>query len=442
MSWLSFEYQLDLFPIIAVILTAVTCALLGNLLLLRRQSLMGDAISHSILPGIVLAFLFVGTRDPLTMLLGAAAAGLVTVTLISIVHRIGKIESGAAMGVIFSIMFAGGVLLIEQAAVKHTDLDADCVLHGQLETLVWFDGPDGTTPLTITAFLSSVPRQIWTLVAVFLLSSAFVCVFFKELKVSVFDPGLARSMGIHPAFLNTGCITLIALACIASFEAVGSILVIALLICPAATARLWTDTYIKQFVLSIACSIGIAIVGYFGATSIPAAFGKDAVNAAGMIATFNGISVGLSIFIAPRHGLAIKHLRQRRLEHALQLENLLAALFRAHEVKQTVHRLADTHVLQYHKAHTIKRAVRAGLVTRFNDSITPTKLGAARGAEIVRKHRLWETYLYSNAGIAIDHVHALAEQLEHLDTLPPDSTEIDPHGSRIPKPPAGLEPAT
>ncbi|MCR9077165.1 MAG: metal ABC transporter permease, partial [bacterium] len=137
-----FDIGLDLFPLLAATLAAVSCGLLGNFLLLRKQSLMGDAISHSVLPGLVIAFLIASTRSPLVMLTGATIAGVLTVVLIEFVKRFGRVEPGAAMGVVFSILFAVGVLLIEQAAVRHVDLDADCVLHGQLETLVWYAPPE------------------------------------------------------------------------------------------------------------------------------------------------------------------------------------------------------------------------------------------------------------------------------------------------------------
>ncbi len=127
-DWLYTLVSLDLLPLIAGVLSALSCGLLGNHLVLRQQSLMGDAISHAVLPGLVLAFLISGTRNPAVMFIGAAGSAILTVVLIQIVRRLGRVEPGAAMGVVFSVMFALGVLMLEQAAADHVDLDADCVL--------------------------------------------------------------------------------------------------------------------------------------------------------------------------------------------------------------------------------------------------------------------------------------------------------------------------
>ena len=180
----------DLPPLLTATLAAISCALLGNFLVLRRQSLMGDAISHAVLPGLVAAFLIAGTRSTWPMFIGAAAAGVATVVLVELVRRLGRVEPGAAMGVVFSIMFALGVVLLEQAAARHVDLDADCVLYGQLETIFWF--PPGTwSEFLSMSTLAQVPRQPATLAAVTVLTVLLVTLLFKELRLAAFDPDLA-----------------------------------------------------------------------------------------------------------------------------------------------------------------------------------------------------------------------------------------------------------
>src|SRR3546814_19522935 len=129
--------QLDFPAVATATLAAVCCALLGNFLVLRRQSLMGDAISHAVLPGIVVGFVVAGTRSPLPMIVGATAAAVLAAVLIELVRRLGRIEAGASMGVVFTVMFAFGVLLLEQAAARSVDLDADCVLYGSSESCVF-----------------------------------------------------------------------------------------------------------------------------------------------------------------------------------------------------------------------------------------------------------------------------------------------------------------
>ena len=167
--------SIDLPAMLAATLAAVACALLGNFLVLRRQSLMGDAISHAVLPGIVAGFLIAGTRSTLPVFLGAGASALITVMMIGALRRVARVEAGAAMGVSFSILFALGVLLIEQAAARHVDLDADCVLYGQLEYISWTP-PESWSGLLTPDALAGLPRQVVVLLGAVLVVVAFVLV--------------------------------------------------------------------------------------------------------------------------------------------------------------------------------------------------------------------------------------------------------------------------
>ena len=212
LALIEFDIGLDLFPMLAGTLAAVGCGLLGNFLLLRRLSLMGDAISHSVLPGLVIAFLIVSTRSPLVMFLGAAIAGVATVVLVELVKKLGRVEPGAAMGVVFSILFALGVLLIERAAVRHVDLDADCVLHGQLETLAWYGAPDTLAGLLQWSTIEAVPRQVVTLAVMVVLAFAFVGSLFKELRIAAFDPALATTQGFNATLMHYLLMVLVAAA--------------------------------------------------------------------------------------------------------------------------------------------------------------------------------------------------------------------------------------
>lgn len=313
---LNLSIGVDLFPLLAAVLAAVTCGVLGNFLLLRKLSLMGDAISHSVLPGLVIAFLIAATRSPMVMFLGAAIAGIATVMLVELVRKLGRVEPGAAMGVVFTVMFALGVLLIEQAAVRHVDLDADCVLHGQLETLVWYDAPATLGELLRWATLAEVPRTVATLTIMTTLAFLFVAALFKELRLAAFDPGLATTQGFSANLLHYLLMAFVAAATVASFEAVGSILVIAMLICPAATARLLTDRLLPQIIWSIVFALTAAIGGYLAAIIVPGFWGKDAVNAAGSITVVSGLLLAAAIIGSPKHGIATRWWRGGR--HGLQ----------------------------------------------------------------------------------------------------------------------------
>ncbi|MFW5845392.1 MAG: metal ABC transporter permease [Planctomycetota bacterium] len=427
-----FDPALDLFPLLAGALAAMTCGLLGNFLVLRRQSLMGDAISHAVLPGLVIAFLIGSSRDPLLMFGGATVAGLSCVVLIELVKRLGRVEPGAAMGVVFSVMFALGVLLIEQAAARHVDLDADCVLYGQLEILVWFDAPQGFAGLWSLETLWALPRQVVVLLVMLASAGLFVLLFFKELRITAFDPDLATAQGIHAGVMHYALMILVAAATVASFEAVGSILVIAMLIAPAATARLLTDRLVSQILVSLVVALLSACGGYVAATAIPAAFGAGSVNAAGSMTVVAGLLVGLAAWCAPSHGLLARAWRRRRLARAAAVDDLLAALWRMRESgagRVRADSIVTRSVFDLPLARRIAR--RQGLLEVHGAELALTPAGAEHAARQVRRHRQWERYLAEHAGVAVERVHDHAEDFEHF-AIEPGGGGLDPHGRRIP----------
>lgn len=300
---------IDLPALLAALFACLSCALVGNFLVLRRQSLMGDAISHAVLPGIVAGFLVAGTRNTFPMLTGALTAAIIAGGMIELVRRLGRVEAGAAMGVVFTGLFALGVVLIEQGPARQVDLDADCVLYGQLEAILWLS-PSGWSDLASPAAWTTLPRQVLQLLAVFAICLTVILVFFKEFTLVSFDPGLADTLGLKSGLMQHVIVALAALAAIASFEAVGSILVIAMLICPAATARLYTDRMGTQVALSMLIGGATGTGGYGLGAFGPSLLGYDlAVNAAGSIAVLAGIVLGLSILLAPRYGVIARYRR-------------------------------------------------------------------------------------------------------------------------------------
>lgn len=444
--------SIDLMPMLAGVLAAISCALLGNFLILRRQSLMGDAVSHAVLPGLAIAFIVTGSRAPIPMLIGAAIAGVLAVLLIEFVTRAGRVEPGAAMGVVFTVLFALGVVLIEHAA-RHVDLDADCVLQGQPEYLSWWGAPRewgaylewstwrGTFDEGVGAHINGVPRQVVTLLVTTLAIVAFVSLLFKELRIASFDPALATAQGFNANTLHFVLMIVVAAAVVASFEAVGSILVIAMLICPGATARLLTDRLSTQLWLSAAIAIATGVLGYAsGAWFAPHVFG-DAVSTAGSITVVGGLLLLLAIAFSPSHGLLPRLLRRRSLADRILREDLLGALFRAGETGQERVSLESLRaVLESSLRRAVQSAQSRGLVLVEGSEVVLTDKGRAESSEIVRRHRLWETYLVSEAGIAPDHVHDSAQALEHVldrreaPIVPQLDDALDPHGRRIPDP--------
>jgi len=305
--------QLDLPAILVACLAALVCGLLGNFLVLRRQSLMGDAISHVVLPGIVAGFLVSGTTATTPMLIGAACAAIVAVALIELVRRLGRLEAGAAMGVVFTAMFALGVLLLEQTEARNVHIDVQHALYGNIEGTVWLAATgwgDLLDPAKLWAMPASVHRLFWTT----LITLGLILFFFKELKLATFDAGLADALGFRPGWLGAGLIFMTALAAVAAFDAVGSILVIAMFICPAATARMLTDSLARQIALSALVAVLSGIIGYGAAAFLPLWLGfETALSAAGMVAVTAGLFQAAAMVFAPRHGWLAR--RRRRPHH-------------------------------------------------------------------------------------------------------------------------------
>ncbi len=291
--------QLSLAPIAIGTLAAIACALPGNFLLLRRQALIGDAISHVALPGIVAAFLVTGTIAAWPMMLGAAGAAVVAVALIEAIRRLGRVEPGAAMGVVFTTLFAAGVLLLEQSDTSAVHIDVEHALYGNLESLIWFDAT-GWGSLLDPAALAGLPPQLPRLALVLTVVAAFMAMFWRELAISTFDPGFAQALGIRTGAVGFALVVAAAVAAVAAFDAVGSIIVIAMFVCPPATARLMTERLGRQVAWSVLFSTTAAVAGYVLAGYGPGWFGAPhAVSAAGMIATVAGIQLGLACLIGP-----------------------------------------------------------------------------------------------------------------------------------------------
>jgi manganese/zinc/iron transport system permease protein len=306
MEW----FSIDTWIVVVGILAAVACALLGNFLVLRKMSMMGDAISHAVLPGLAVAFLITGARASLTMFIGAAVVGILTAVFTQWVSRFGKVDEGASMGIVFTTLFALGLLLIVQAA-DHVDLDAGCVLYGAIEL----------TPLDVAwrpqlfGYDWAVPRAVLVLAPVCVVNLLFVLLFFKELRISSFDSELATTMGIHANLMHYMLMTLVAITTVAAFEAVGSIIVIAMLIVPAATAHLLTDRLDRMVWISAALAALAAVLGHVSALLLPGWIGidpqvVDATSTSGMMAVMAGLIFAVVLFCAPRYGIWVKQFRR------------------------------------------------------------------------------------------------------------------------------------
>lgn len=236
-------------------LTAVCCSLLGSFLILRKMSMVGDAISHSVLPGIVVAFLLAGSMQPAWMLLGAGMLGVLTTFLIEFFHQRGRLQSDASIGVTFTWLFALGVILVSYYA-QNAHIDQDCILHGEIAYV--------PIDLIYTASGQPIAPKAVIILAVMLLAIVvFIVAFYKELMITTFDASFAKAIGISTEKWHYALMGLVSLTTVASFESVGAILVVALLITPAATAYLLTQQLKTLLILSSSFGILSAIGGYW-----------------------------------------------------------------------------------------------------------------------------------------------------------------------------------
>ena len=295
---------LSLPPILIGILAAIACALPGNFLVLRKQALIGDAISHVVLPGIVLAFLVTQALDAWAMLLGAGAAALFAVVMIDVIKRVSRIEMGAIMGVVFTTLFALGVLLLEQSSASSVHLDVEHALMGNLESLIWLEARGWASlldPVALAGLPPELPRLALTLVLIVVL----LILFWRPLTLSTFDEGYAESLGLPVRAISLGLVMVAALAAVTAFDAVGSIIVIAMFICPAAAARLITDRLRSQIWWSVGFATLSASLGYVLAGYGPLWIGlENSVSAAGMIAAVSGLILALTAVFGPKRRAA------------------------------------------------------------------------------------------------------------------------------------------
>ncbi|MCP4902839.1 MAG: metal ABC transporter permease [bacterium] len=303
--------SLDLQILLIAIVTAVAAALPGTFLVLRRMAMVSDAISHSILPGIVVAFFVVHDLSSPLLLLAAAASGVFTVAVIELVRKSGLVAEDAAIGLVFPALFSLGVILISRYA-SGAHLDTDAVLLGKLEFAPF--------ARWIVAGHDLGPSAFWSMSAILVLNLVVICVAFKELKLATVDPGLAALLGYSPAFLHYGLMTLVSITAVGAFNAVGSILVVALMIAPAAAAYLVNDRLGSMLGLASVFAVVAAVGGWAMAYAVDASI-------AGSMAVACGIVLAAAFFFAPHRGL-ISQLRRR----ASQRLNLAVRMMTVHLV--------------------------------------------------------------------------------------------------------------
>ena len=409
-------------------LLGICCGLMGAFLVVRKLSLLGDALSHAVLPGVALGFLWGMTKDPLAIFIGATVAGLLGAGTVQLLRHTTRHKEDASIGFVLASFFGVGVCLMTmiQNVPGGNKSGLDKFMFGQAAALGRGD--------------------VLLLAVVALLALGAVTFFYKEYTITSFDPGFARSMGLPVQVFHYSLMLLLAFAIVSALQAVGVVLVTAMLVIPAAAAFLLTDRLGLLLVLSAVfgmCAGAIGAFFSFVGRNLPT--GPFMVLAAAAVFT-------AAILFGPRHGIVARWWRHVSRSARIRRENTLKSVYHVLEDEGFRSEQVDARELAERRRETIEEAQaqlnalrRHGLATLSGDGVSAslTPEGWQRACEIVRNHRLWELYLTNAAQIAADHVHEDAEKIEHVlgeETVRRLEKRLnyarrDPHGRLIP----GLE---
>lgn len=413
------------YVVLGTCLLSVSAAIVGAFIVLKQKALVGDAVAHSVLPGICMAFLFAGTKNTALMIVGAFLTGWLSLLAVDYIVAHSKIKKDAAIGLVLSVFFGVGIVLLTyiQQSGNAAQSGLDNFLFGNAAALI------GTDLLLFSALSGVI---VLTVLSVF-----------KELTLVAFDPVFAQTMGLPVGRLELLLTTLTVLSVVAGITAVGVVLMAAMLITPAAAARYWADNI--RHMIAIAAGFGVVsgLAGAFISYTAPAMpTGPWMVVVSSLIAFF-------SFLFAPRKGVVSKWYQQQRHKKQMQEENTLKLFYRLGElgddfsgsytVVELLHTKPGASVRQV--GNSLRRLMLSGKLRRQQDTWGLTDKGRRHAAKVVRLHRLWELYLTQYVGIASDHVHENAETIEHV--LTPELEQQlerqlgypdkDPHETRIPR---------
>lgn len=424
-NFIAFQDPNVKFVVLGSVLVGLTSGLVGSFTFLNKKSLLGDAIAHAALPGVCLGFMISGEKSIIWLLLGAFISGALATYAVQWITNFSKIKNDTAIAVVLSSFFGLGILLLtfiqQSASGQQSGLDA--FLIGKAAAM-------GGQDVYIFALLS-------------LLVTALIMLLYQPLKIVIFNKEFAKSIGIAVGFYEFLLSSMVVLTIALGIQAVGVILMAALLITPAAAARFWTHNL--KMLLFLAALAG-AVAGILGAF---VSYQAPNMPTGPWIVSFLSVLAIASAFFAPKSGVVSRIMKQRENRQKIRLENVVKAIYQWHERNhfETPQNLKtdalfeirhfDSSDLEYQ----LKRAAHKGWLNRSGQEITLTEKGWEESKRIVRLHRLWELYLNKKMNLPEDHIHASAETMEHV--LTPemehlllkelDDPERDPHDSIIPR---------
>jgi manganese/zinc/iron transport system permease protein len=361
--------QIEIQLIAAVV--AMACAIPGVFLVLRRMAMMSDAISHTVLLGIVVAFFITQDLSSPWLIFGAAATGVITVSLVELLNRTKLVKEDAAIGLVFPVLFSLAIILISRFA-GDVHLDTDAVLLGEIAFAPF-------TRFMVFGY-DLGPRALYVMGGILLLNILFVTAFYKELKLATFDAGLAAALGFSPWLIHYALMSVVSITAVGAFDTVGSILVVALMIGPPATAYLLTDRLPRMIGLSALIGIVAAISGYWLAHTLDASI-------AGAMATMTGLLFGAVFAFAPERGIVAQVRRRNRQKWAFA-QTMLAIHLLNHEGTPFQDEECSYEHLNAHMrwdpsfaSTVVDYAVRHGMILRQNGQLTLTAQGRALAQE-------------------------------------------------------------
>ena len=432
---------IDFAAILTLLLSGLACSLIGNFLVLRKEAMLADAISHSVLPGIVLSFFFFNQRQGGYIFIGALISAIVASFSIKALRRYGKLDEMTSTGVIFSTFFALGIVLLEKLSTSNIDLDVDCVLHGQLESILWVVPPD-VSFISANA-ISYLPVELIHSAFSFVLALLFIWLIRKELTLISFDKNFAQVLGLPVFKYELLFSTVVAFVIVSSFKVIGSILVICLIVTPAACSRMFADSINGQILISTLFTLIILLTSYVFASLVPEIYGfEHSLSTAGVVSLFSGVAFFISILLSPRYGLIGRKFRLERQKVMSLTEDILGLIYRNSEKNLETNYNTLQSLYSSRKYFKIINYFlkRIGILNLSNGNYKLSPIGLEKAKSIVRRHRLWESYLVQEVGIKDDHVHESAEEMEHILSQDHENYLIkkvqdplkDPHGKEIP----------
>ena len=400
-DFISFKDPNVIYVVLGMLFINSSSALIGTFAFLRKRALIGDAVAHSLLPGLCLGFLFAGEKNLVFLMAGAFFTGWLSTFAVDVIVNRTKVKQDAAIGIVLSSFFAFGIVLLtyiqhhatgQQAGLNH-------FLFGQAAAI-------NKSEVSLFAMILGVIVLV-------------VSLFYRSFVLVAFNPDFARSVGLPVKFIEFLITSLTVLSIASGIQALGVVLMSALIITPGAAARLWTHKLKRILVLAIIFSVLSGIAGAY------VSYARAGMPTGPWVVLFLSVFMAGSIFFAPKRGIISRIRRARANRSKILHENILKAIYQYHE-KQGLEVLSEKltidQIIEVRNFDTsdllkgLKRLRRAGFILKDEQSFELTDNGSRESKRIVRLHRLWEQYLLKRTSIATDHVHSGAEAIEHVIT--------------------------